>query len=104
MYENILKRKNSTSKFEQVITTMAKSANIEKENQAFKILKRLRQETEEQTDISSCLNKIMGIIAEEMGYDEVSCFVLLEENILELFATSGYNAEAKHKVTIRMGE
>ena len=94
MYENILKRKKCTRRFEQVITTMAKSANTEKENQAFKILKRLRQVSEDQSEISVRLNTIMSVIAEEMGYDGVSCFVLLEENILELFATSGYNASA----------
>ena len=83
---------------------MAKSANTEKENQAFKILKRLRQVSEDQSEISVRLNTIMSVIAEEMGYDGVSCFVLLEENILELFATSGYNAAACHKVTVRIGE
>ena len=68
MYENILKRKKCTRRFEQVITTMAKSANTEKENQAFKILKRLRQVSEDQSEISVRLNTIMSVIAEEMGY------------------------------------
>lgn len=73
-------------------------------NQAIKILKLLRQVSEEESKISERLKKMMKTIAEKMGYDGVSCFVAIDDSYLELFAEYGFNPEAMHKVSLRIGE
>ena len=73
-------------------------------NQAYVILKRLRQQMEEQTDISVRLNNSMSVIAEEMQVDAAFCFVNIDDNYLELFAAHGLAAESMHKVSLRIGE
>lgn len=73
-------------------------------NQAYVILKHLRQIAEEQTDISVRMNNIMNIIAQEMGVDAASCFINIDDNYLELFAAHGFAPNAMHKVSLRIGE
>ena len=74
------------------------------ESPAFRILKLLRQTADEQEHISGRLNVITKIISKEMHYDSVSCFVMLEDNNFELFASAGYNEDSLHKVSVRQGE
>ena len=73
-------------------------------NQAMDILKKLRQVTEGQDEVSVKLSKIICIIAEETNSDAASIYVAVDENYLELFATCGLNETAEHKLTIRYGE
>lgn len=73
-------------------------------NQAFAILKLLRDVTEETLPIAEKLNKIIRIIAQEMEAEGASCFVSIDDNYLELFAGFGFNPDAPHKVTLRIGE
>ena len=73
-------------------------------NQAIVILKQLRQAADEEAKISDRLSRIMKIIAEQMGYDGVSCFVAIDDSYLELFAEYGFNPDAMHKVSLRFGE
>lgn len=73
-------------------------------NQAYVILKLLRQIAEEPIDISARLNKIMSVIAQEMQVDVASCFINIDDNYLELFAAHGFAPDAMHKVSLRIGE
>ena len=73
-------------------------------NQAYVILKLLRQIAEEPIDISARLNKIMSVIAQEMQVDAASCFINIDDNYLELFAAHGFAPDAMHKVSLRIGE
>ena len=73
-------------------------------NQAYVILKLLRQIAEEPIDISARLNQIMSVIAREMQVDAASCFINIDDNYLELFAAHGFAPDAMHKVSLRIGE
>jgi phosphotransferase system enzyme I (PtsP) len=50
------------------------------------------------------LDKIVTIIAAEMGADVCSCYVMRAGEVLELFATIGLNPSAVHKTRLRVGE
>jgi phosphotransferase system enzyme I (PtsP) len=50
------------------------------------------------------LNKIVGLIAENMHADVCSFYVLRDDGALELFATRGLKSEAVHMTTLRLGE
>ena len=73
-------------------------------NPAFKILKILREINEEQIAVEERLNRITQVIAEQMKADGCSCFVSIDDNYLELFAAYGFNPNATHRVSFRVGE
>jgi len=50
------------------------------------------------------LDKIVGLIAENMRADVCSFYVLRDDGALELFATRGLKPEAVHMTTLRLGE
>jgi len=50
------------------------------------------------------LDKIVQVIAAEMGADVCSCYVMRAGEVLELFATKGLNPDAVHKTRMRVGE
>ncbi|HYE48497.1 MAG TPA: phosphoenolpyruvate--protein phosphotransferase [Azospirillaceae bacterium] len=50
------------------------------------------------------LDKIVTIIAAEMGADVCSCYVMRAGEVLELFSTLGLNPGAVHKTRLRVGE
>lgn len=73
-------------------------------NQAMDILKLLRQVTEGQDDVPVKLAKVIRIIAEQTGSDAAACYIAVDDNYLELFASCGLNEAAEHRVTLRYGE
>ena len=73
-------------------------------NQAMGILRLLRQITQVQDEISVRLDKIMGMIVEQMQADAGACYVAIDDNYLELFAAYGFNQNIAHKVTLRFDE
>lgn len=50
------------------------------------------------------LDKIVQVIAAEMGADVCSCYVMRAGEVLELFATKGLNQAAVHRTRMRVGE
>lgn len=50
------------------------------------------------------LDKIVTVIAVEMGADVCSCYVMRAGEVLELFATVGLNQSAVHRTRLRVGE
>lgn len=73
-------------------------------NQAFATLKLLREINEEQIAVEDKLNRITKVIAEQMEADGASCFISIDDNYLELFAAYGFNPNAAHRVSFRVGE
>ncbi|MBE6448815.1 MAG: phosphoenolpyruvate--protein phosphotransferase [Alphaproteobacteria bacterium] len=73
-------------------------------SQAMDILKMLRQISEAEVDISEKLEKIIVMIVRQMKADAGACYIQIDENYLELFASCGYSPEADHNITIRIGE
>ena len=50
------------------------------------------------------LDKIVSLIAMEMGADVCSCYVMRAGEVLELFSTEGLNKDAVHNTRLRVGE
>ncbi|HSK38596.1 MAG TPA: GAF domain-containing protein, partial [Arenibaculum sp.] len=50
------------------------------------------------------LDKIVTLIAAEMGAEVCSCYVMRAGDILELFSTVGLNPDAVHRTRLRVGE
>ncbi len=73
-------------------------------NQAMDILRLLRQITETEGTVSEKLDKIVTMIVQQMGADAGTCYIVVDDNYLELFASCGFNADAAHKVSLRVGE
>ena len=68
------------------------------------LLKQLRETMAEPLAAQDRLNKIVGLIAENMHADVCSFYVLRDDGALELFATRGLKAESVHMTTLRLGE
>jgi phosphotransferase system enzyme I (PtsP) len=68
------------------------------------LLRQLRETMAEPLASQDRLNKIVGLIAENMHADVCSFYVLRDDGALELFATKGLKGEAVHLTTLRLGE
>ena len=68
------------------------------------LLRQLRETMAEPLAAQDRLNKIVGLIAENMRADVCSFYVLRDDGALELFATRGLKAESVHMTTLRLGE
>lgn len=73
-------------------------------NQAMDILKLLRQVTEGPDEVPVKLAKIIKIIAEQMNADAAACYIAVDDNYLELFASYGFSSDVAHKINLRYGE
>ena len=73
-------------------------------NKAMEILQKLRTITERQDTLADKLSDIVKIIAGQMSADAASCYIAVDGNRLELFASYGFNPEALHNVSFRFGE
>jgi phosphotransferase system enzyme I (PtsP) len=68
------------------------------------LLRQLRETMAEPLAAQDRLNKIVGLISENMHADVCSFYVLRDDGALELFATRGLKSEAVHMTTLRLGE
>jgi phosphotransferase system, enzyme I, PtsP len=68
------------------------------------LLRRLRQVMAEPETAQAKLDKIVGLIANNMVAEVCSIYVMRAGNILELYATEGLKAEAVHKSVLKVGE
>ncbi len=68
------------------------------------LLRRLRQVMAEPETAQAKLDKIVGLIANNMVAEVCSIYVMRAGNILELYATEGLKAEAVHKSVLKTGE
>ncbi|MBB6252489.1 phosphotransferase system enzyme I (PtsP) [Nitrospirillum iridis] len=71
---------------------------------ARRLLARLRDVMAASGTAQARLDKIVMLIAAEMGADVCSCYVMRAGEVLELFATIGLNPDAVHKTRLRVGE
>ena len=73
-------------------------------NQAMDILRQLRHISEGPDTLPVKLDKIITMIVEQMQADAGACYLVVDDNYLELFAASGFNDRIAHKVSLRVGE
>ncbi len=69
-----------------------------------RLLARLRDVMAASGAGASRLDKIVRLIATEMGAEVCSAYVIRPGDVLELFATIGLNPEAVHRTRLRVGE
>ena len=68
------------------------------------LLRQLRETMAEPLASQERLDKIVGLIADNMRADVCSFYVLRDDGALELFASKGLAAESVHMTTLRLGE
>jgi phosphotransferase system enzyme I (PtsP) len=68
------------------------------------LLRQLRETMAEPLASQARLDKIVGLIADNMRADVCSFYVLRDDGALELFASRGLAAESVHQTTLRLGE
>ena len=73
-------------------------------NQAMDILKSIRKVTEGNASVQDKLSQIKKIITKKTNSDASACYIVVEENYLELFASTGFKRNEKIPVSIRFGE
>lgn len=73
-------------------------------NQAMDILRQLRHISEGPDTLPVKLDKIVTMIVGQMQADAGACYLVVDDNYLELFAASGFNDRIAHKVSLRVGE
>lgn len=79
-----------------------KSLSLEK---AVSIMKSMREIIEDKAlDVPSKFARIVRIIAISLNCEATSCYVGIDNNYLELFATEGLNASMVNRVSLRYGE
>ena len=73
-------------------------------NQAMNILRLLREISEGADTLPVKLDKIITMIVREMKADAGTCYLVVDDNYLELFASCGFNPGIAHKISLRVGE
>jgi len=68
------------------------------------LLRQLRETMAEPLASQARLDKIVGLIAQNMQADVCSFYVLRDDGALELFATKGLDPQSVHITTLRLGE
>jgi phosphotransferase system, enzyme I, PtsP len=74
------------------------------ETDSRRLLRRLRAALAEGGGGQGRLDRITGLIAEQMGTDVCSIYLMRDRDTLELCATRGLNAAAVHQTRMRVGE
>ena len=73
-------------------------------NQAMEILRSLRKISESNKDISTKLNEVVKMIVEQMEADAGACYLVVDDNYLEIFAAYGFKENIAHKISLRFGD
>lgn len=68
------------------------------------VLKSLRHLMTQDVLPQERLNQIVALVAEQLGVDVCSCYILRPGDILELCATKGLDQKAVHETFLRVGE
>lgn len=74
-------------------------------NSTMNILRSLRKITEGQSNVVQKLEKIVELVAKELSANVCACYILIDNNYLELFASYGFQKkDIAHKVSLKVGE
>ncbi len=72
--------------------------------EALGTLKQLRHIMDTNDDVQLKLTQVLETIVKKVGADAATCYVVIDNNYLELFASYGFKQDAKHKVRLRSNE
>lgn len=74
------------------------------QNKAMEMLELFKKISNSRLSMTAKLNKIIKMISTKMETDAAACYMLLDDNYLELFAVYGFNAKIINNLTLRVGE
>ncbi len=74
------------------------------ESQPFLLLRRVREVMAQQATVQERLDRMVSVIAAELGADVCSIYLLRAGDVLELYATEGLNPSAIHLTRLNIGE
>lgn len=72
--------------------------------EAFSILKQLRQIMDGKESVTDKLSKILKTITSKIKADAAACYVVVDDNYLELFSSIGFNQDSSHRLRVRYNE
>ncbi len=55
-------------------------------------------------DISKQFEKLVTMLTEQMNVDASACFLVVDDNYLELFASKGLNPQVTNRISLKVGE
>lgn len=56
------------------------------------------------SDVSVQFDKFVAMLAKQTGADAVACFLVVDDNYLELFAAKGLNPQVTNRISLKVGE
>ena len=73
-------------------------------NKAMEILKLFKKIIGSKISVSAKLDKATALLADEFDVDASACYLVLDDNYLELFSAYGFNTKITNNLTLRVGE
>ena len=73
-------------------------------NKAVEISQLFRKIISGKTSMATRFNKVIAMIADEMQVDAAACFLVIDDNYLELFASKGLNPKVTNNIALKVGE
>ena len=77
---------------------------VANKNKAVELVKLFRKNVGLKKSVKQRLDSVVEMIAQVMGVDAVACYLVLDDNCLELFAASGFEKKNFESVSLRVGE
>lgn len=74
---------------------------LEKAVEMSKLFKKI---TDSKLSMSARLNKVVAMMGEKMNADAAACYLVIDDNYLELFAASGFDPNLINKISLKVGE
>lgn len=83
---------------------MVKSMNPPMINKAAQVAELLKDIINGTLGVSEKLNEAMKTIAEGMGADGSSCYLAIDDNYIEMFASYGFSSKLNNQIALKVGE
>lgn len=83
---------------------MVKSMNSPMVNKAAEVVELLKGVINSDSGVSEKLSKATKIIAESMGADGSSCYLAIDDNYIEMFASYGFSNKLNNKISLKVGQ
>lgn len=71
---------------------------------AVEMSKLFKKITDSRLSVSTRLTKVVAMMAEQMHADAAACYLLIDDNYLELFASCGFDPKFNNNIALKVGE
>ncbi|MBE6454481.1 MAG: phosphoenolpyruvate--protein phosphotransferase [Alphaproteobacteria bacterium] len=73
-------------------------------NKAVEIAEQFKKTVKSKLGIADKFDKIITMLAKEMNADAAACYLVVDDNYLELFASYAFNPELNNNIALKVGE